>query len=84
LTNKDRDRIIKEWEMRLPDFIKYIEAHIAQGQKPSISPEVVLATSVISLYESSRRIERYSKALFWLTLVLLFLTGVLAVRTVLP
>ncbi len=37
-----------------------------------------------SLYESSKKIESYSKALFWVTLALVFLTAVLAIRTFLP
>ena len=80
-----RDRVIQEWEDRcLPDIMEFIEAHISQGKKPPIQPDVVSAISAVSLYESSKKIESYSKALKWLTVALVVLTIVLAIGTLLP
>lgn len=84
MSDKPRDMIIKEWESRLPDLVKWIDAHTTPDRKAPISPDVVSAISVIILYESSKKIESYSRVLTWLTLALVVLTGVLAVRTLLP
>jgi predicted alternative tryptophan synthase beta-subunit len=79
-----RKRIMDEWENRLPDLVKWIDAHTTRETKAPISPEVVQAVATISLYESSKKIESYSKALKWLTVALVFLTAVLIIRTFLP
>jgi hypothetical protein len=84
LSSEDKDRVIEEWKKRIPDFVEYIKVHTDQGKKPPISPEVVSAISVVYLYESSKKIESYSKALKWLTVALVALTTVLAIRTLLP
>jgi hypothetical protein len=84
LSGKNRERVIKEWENRVADIVEFIEANIARGQKPPISPVVVSAISVVSLYESSKKIEFYSKVLACLTVVLVILTAVLAIGTFLP
>lgn len=70
---------MKEWENRVLDFVKDMESAGAQARKVPLSPEVVSAISVISVYESSKKIELYSKALISLTLALVILTIVLAI-----
>jgi len=82
LTKKLRDKVIKEWEVRsLPDIVGFIEVHIAQGKKPPISPDVVSAISAVSLFESSKKIEKLTWALVFLTIILAILTLVLASRS---
>jgi hypothetical protein len=91
LPDKPRDVIIKEWESRLPEMVEWIKVHTSLDKKAPISPDVVSAISVVgllevskNLYESSKKIESYSRTLKWLTVALVLLTIVLAIRTFFP
>ena len=79
-----KKKIIKKWEARLPDFLKFIEGQEKRQQNIGIPPEIVSTVLAIGLVESSRKIEHYSRILALLTVVLVILTVVLAARTFLP
>jgi len=68
-------------------FVPIIEQYLDQpGLQKVVPPPAGLAEAVtaIGMYESSRKIERYSKWLAVLTLVLIVLTAILLWRTFMP
>jgi radical SAM superfamily enzyme with C-terminal helix-hairpin-helix motif len=68
-------------------FVPIIEQYLDQPGLQRVAPPpagLAEAVTVIGMYESSKRIECYSKWLAGLTLVLIVLTAILTWRTFLP
>ena len=88
MSDEIEERIIKEYEKRIAEFPLHFPLHARvtpdAARSLGIPAEFAQAVASIKLYKSSRKIERYSKALFWLTGALVFLTIVLAIGTFLP
>jgi len=86
--NIDFERELSEIHSKLfPRFGHIIKRYLEEPGMDKLAPPptgLAEAVTAMGMYASSKKIERYSKLLAVLTVVLILLTGVLIYRTFLP
>ena len=82
-SSDDKARFEEQIKRYKPEFLKILEETDPTRIRPDMDfwSSIVQTLTAFALYDSSEKIENYSKWLKWLTVALVILTGVLAYLT---